>query len=760
MTEHMGKDGLIRLAVVKDGAYVCELDARECFVLRALLDGGRMRALHRKYRRQFWIPLSQDTLNEFIARMIALGVLEEAADATVPEAKIDSSVSESNIQDDIAHPADSITANCARGADNVRKKQGQSSRGRWPLADPMPLLRPLTRLSAISLWWVRLLPILLAITITYHFHHWPDIAASYPRLIQPLTLLAHLAIGALCVNLLSVIAQGATFVGFGGIPRSFGVSLALGLFRFYVDRSPLRQFGRREQLWCLAAPLLAKLSLISLGTLAWAITRQSGSSLADFAFILAHIALIAFLFSVNPLWVGAGYQWLATYFGKPQLREHALEYLKRSLSRHPPPPLPPREKFAYLAYALCSLIFIIVVLGSLLAMMAIKLKQQYGGLGVILFIGAAAFIIFLVRRRFGRRARGSKPVSIQQAEPAGSSPERRLWLPFFLLLLAVAWLIPYTYETSGAMRVLAAERSQVYVDLPGLVSEIYVREGDLVRSGQPVARIDDQSASIQLAQTQSALEKSMAELKLILGGAKPEAIDKARQEVRAVANKIDYLRTQARRSEELLKKGFISQSGHDLNQQNLQQAIEDLKTAEAALKLVTSPPLPDAVAAAEANVRQLEHEIASRQHDIELHILRARSDGRVITPNVHFQLGVYLERGDKLLEIEATGKILVAVDVPETDINLLQTGNAVVMKPWGIQGRDMEGSVIAIAPTAENRDFGKIVRVTVEAHSHDMPLKSDTTGYAKIRCQKMSLLEAFTRAIVRFVMIEMWSWIP
>lgn len=759
MTEYMGKDGLIRLAIAKDGASVCELDVREGFVLRALLYGVRIRALHRKYRRQFGEPLGQDILNEFITRMTGLGVLKEAADATVSELKWDSRDDGNSIQDDAPPPADSVAPNRERGTDDARKKQGRS-RGRWHLADPMPLLRPLTRLSTLTLWWVRLLPILLAITITYYFHHWPDITGSYPRLIQPLTLLAHLTIGTLCVNLLSVVAQGATFVGFGGVPRSFGVSLALGLFRFYVDRSPLRQFGRREQLWCLAAPLLAKLSLLILCTLTWAITRHSGSSLADFAFILAHIALITLMISANPLWVGAGYQWLATYFGKPKLRELALEYLKRSFGRHPPPPLPPREKFVYLAYALCSLVFISVVLGCLLAVMAIKLKQQYGGLGIILFIGAAAFIIFLAKRLFGQGARGRRPVSIPQTEPAGSSPERRLWLPVFLLLLAVAWLIPYNYETSGAMRVLAAERSQVYVDLPGLVSEIYVREGDLVRSGQPVARLDDRTARIQLAQTQAVLEKSMAELKLILEGPKPEAIDKARQEVRAAANKIDYLRTQAQRSEDLLKKGFISQSGHDLNQQNLQQAIEDLKTAEAELKLVTSPPLPDAIAAAKANVRQLEHEVTSRQHDIELHILRARSDGRVITPDVHFQLGVYLERGGKLLEIEATGKTLVAVDVPETDINLLQTGNAVVMKPWGIQGRDMEGTVIAIAPTAENRDFGKIVRVTVEAHSHDMPLKSDTTGYAKIRCQQMSLLEAFTRAIVRFITIEMWSWIP
>jgi putative peptide zinc metalloprotease protein len=58
------------------------------------------------------------------------------------------------------------------------------------------------------------------------------------------------------------------------------------------------------------------------------------------------------------------------------------------------------------------------------------------------------------------------------------------------------------------------------------------------------------------------------------------------------------------------------------------------------------------------------------------------------------------------------------------------------------------------------RAKGKVVRVLTELNNSNGLLKTEMTGYAKIECAKRPVVIAFTRWLVRFIMIEVWSWIP
>ena len=57
------------------------------------------------------------------------------------------------------------------------------------------------------------------------------------------------------------------------------------------------------------------------------------------------------------------------------------------------------------------------------------------------------------------------------------------------------------------------------------------------------------------------------------------------------------------------------------------------------------------------------------------------------------------------------------------------------------------------------REQGKVVRVLSELSNADGLLKTDMTGYAKIECEKKPVGIAFTRWLVRFITVEVWSWI-
>ena len=78
----------------------------------------------------------------------------------------------------------------------------------------------------------------------------------------------------------------------------------------------------------------------------------------------------------------------------------------------------------------------------------------------------------------------------------------------------------------------------------------------------------------------------------------------------------------------------------------------------------------------------------------------------------------------------------------------------------GLSSKLFYGSVIAIAPQAEETSSGKIVRILTEIHNPEFKLKPDMTGEAKIEGGWKPLIIAFTRPIVRFFLVEVWSWFP
>ena len=57
-------------------------------------------------------------------------------------------------------------------------------------------------------------------------------------------------------------------------------------------------------------------------------------------------------------------------------------------------------------------------------------------------------------------------------------------------------------------------------------------------------------------------------------------------------------------------------------------------------------------------------------------------------------------------------------------------------------------------------DSDKVIRVLSEFPDTNGLLRTDMTGYAKIHGNWMPLGVAFTRWLMRLVLVEIWSWIP
>ena len=113
-----------------------------------------------------------------------------------------------------------------------------------------------------------------------------------------------------------------------------------------------------------------------------------------------------------------------------------------------------------------------------------------------------------------------------------------------------------------------------------------------------------------------------------------------------------------------------------------------------------------------------------------------------------------------LAQIEQTGNRLAEVKVPESAIGEVREGAAARARAWAYPGTSFDGEVIAIAPAADTATYGQVVRVQLTISDPEGRLKSGMTGSAKIEGGRYPAVYVFTRALWRFFMVEVWSWLP
>ena len=56
--------------------------------------------------------------------------------------------------------------------------------------------------------------------------------------------------------------------------------------------------------------------------------------------------------------------------------------------------------------------------------------------------------------------------------------------------------------------------------------------------------------------------------------------------------------------------------------------------------------------------------------------------------------------------------------------------------------------------------YGRIVKVLIDMRDSDLVLKPGMSGYGKINLGKKPIAILLTRPLIRFIQVELWSWLP
>lgn len=594
--------------------------------------------------------------------------------------------------------------------------------------------------------------------------------------------------------------------------------------RFAVDQLNVYRLEKPGKLAVFSSGLKARLFLFGLSTVLWVVTRRSGTMIPDFAVAVSLISAFTFLLSALPLLQGDGYRWLSTYYDQPMLRQRAFAYLLgRSEKLNERFGAPSRgEKWAFVSYGLGAVVVSGLILVLLSVVITRALEGRFGGTGVVMFAALVAVgLIWITVMKANQKKAGEAIVRAEIADkiaerhgaqgestalvpmdrpggqlmPLGQRSGGALTRPaptaigapsarqltgvyadnapqgptrWLLRLIGVAVLtaasyaafLPYEYNVGGDFTILPDARSSVSARVAGELIEIYVSEGEVVEPFQVLARLSEAQPRFLVSSAEADLARAENRLKQLLNGPPEEDVLVAREQVRSAELALPFAQSQVERAENLLSRGAISAAEAERFQRAFVDAQQALNAANANLERVTAPATETEVAIAEAEVEKISAQLEFARIGLESVEIRAPVAGRVVTENVALTLGTFLDVGDLFVEIEDHEIARAEVSVSETDIGLVHIGDTVRLKAWASSEGERVGSVVALAPLAEDLDLGRIVRVKTQFENAGGFFRPGMTGFAKIEGEDMPVWQAFTRLFDRFFRIEVWGWIP
>ena len=208
-------------------------------------------------------------------------------------------------------------------------------------------------------------------------------------------------------------------------------------------------------------------------------------------------------------------------------------------------------------------------------------------------------------------------------------------------VVAVAAVVAWRhYASNGALEHVASGNGRieaVEIDIaarqPGRVAAIEVHEGDMVRSGQVLARMDTESLQAQLRQAEARAQQADDAVSTARSQLAQRESEKAAMQALVVQRQTELAAAQrrAQRLADLRQQSFISQQQLDDQTEAVDRASAVLAAARAQVAASDA-----AIAAARNQIRGSESavqaaraEVARIRTDIEDSVLKAPRDGRV-----------------------------------------------------------------------------------------------------------------------------------
>ncbi len=252
------------------------------------------------------------------------------------------------------------------------------------------------------------------------------------------------------------------------------------------------------------------------------------------------------------------------------------------------------------------------------------------------------------------------------------------------------------YETvSASGRVFPETEVKISSDVSGEVVELYVMEGDSVKAGQILAKINPDAYVSSVERGQASLNSAKSQYQI-----SEAQIESSKAQIKQIQSQLAAAQKTHDRNTSLLNDGVISQADFEQSLASLDGIKANLESANSALNSSKS-----SAQGASFNIQSAEATLRELQTSLNRTTIKSPVDG--IISNLFVEqgervVGTIQMTGTEIMRIANLNAMQVKVDVSENDILNVSMNDSVSIEIDAYLDRNFKGEVTQISNSASN----------------------------------------------------------
>lgn len=234
---------------------------------------------------------------------------------------------------------------------------------------------------------------------------------------------------------------------------------------------------------------------------------------------------------------------------------------------------------------------------------------------------------------------------------------------------ATKWETRSTY--SGIIK--AKRKSDLSFERPGRVDEIQVEQGDRVKAGQVLARLNTEQIEAQVRKLEADRRAAEALLSELQAGPRRETIDAAKARVREQDSQLELAVVNEGRRKRLLEQRLVAREEYDQARAAVQRWEAEREVAQKQLEDLELGTRSEKIASQAAVIESITAAIAAARVDLEHSLIKSPYDGSIIARSI--DEGYVVSSGQPVLTVSEDAVLQVHVGVPPAVAQSLNTGD-------------------------------------------------------------------------------------
>lgn len=253
----------------------------------------------------------------------------------------------------------------------------------------------------------------------------------------------------------------------------------------------------------------------------------------------------------------------------------------------------------------------------------------------------------------------------------------------------------------------------VQPELGGRIVELPVREGQMIKAGDIVAKLDDSQAKISLASAKSQQNQAQAKLNDLLGGARVEEIRRlesvvtqAKANLAALEPSLKFEEDNLATNQKLYEGGATSKQIVDVQQNKLdtlkaqyQSVQASVNVAQASVDQAQAGNTQPTIQAQKAAVDIAVQSVKAVELSLSKLTIKSPADGQVLYQ--HVELGQVVNPGTTLVTILDPKALWLKIYIPEAKLGQVKVGGVASLVVDSYPGKTFKGQIQYISNQAE-----------------------------------------------------------